>query len=152
MTHLTPIGIVHSTRSVVEDDLWDQERARIELDPSFEPEALLGLADFSHVMVVFHMDQIDPAKIERGARHPRGNEAWPRVGIFAQRAKNRPNQLGVTVCQIERVDGRTLHVRGLDAIDGTKVLDLKPWVTSMGPRGEVREPAWMGELMARYWA
>ena len=71
--------------------------------------------------------------------------------MFAQRNKARPNRIGVTTCQLLGVDGRTLHVRGLDAIDGSPVLDIKPHVTGFGPRGNVREPAWIKELMQDYW-
>jgi tRNA (Thr-GGU) A37 N-methylase len=74
------------------------------------------------------------------------------VGIFAQRAKNRPNQIGLTVCRVLEVGGRVLRVAGLDAVDGTPVLDVKPWVRELGPRGEVHQPAWMTALMERYWA
>jgi tRNA-Thr(GGU) m(6)t(6)A37 methyltransferase TsaA len=149
---LTPIGVVHSTRSAVVDDDWDREAAYIELDPSvLGPEALLGLDGYSHVEVLFHMNHVDAAKIERGARHPRNNLDWPRVGILAQRAKNRPNQLGLTVCRVLRVDGTRLYVEGLDAVDGTPVLDVKPVVREFMPRGAVVQPAWMTELMRGYW-
>jgi len=73
------------------------------------------------------------------------------VGIFAQRGKNRPNRLGVSVCEITGVAGRNLHVRGLDAIDGTPVLDIKPVLSGFLPRGELREPAWAREIMKDYW-
>jgi tRNA (adenine37-N6)-methyltransferase len=73
------------------------------------------------------------------------------VGILAQRAKARPNRIGVTICELVRVDALQLRVRGLDAIDGTPVLDVKPYVTASGPRGEVREPTWVTELMRDYW-
>jgi tRNA-Thr(GGU) m(6)t(6)A37 methyltransferase TsaA len=151
--HLTPIGTVHSTRSAPDDDDWDAESASIELDPAlFTPEALAGLETFSHVEVVYVFDRVEPEKIERGARHPRNNLAWPKVGIFAQRGKNRPNRLGTTICRIDRVEGVRVHVTGLDAIDGTPVLDLKPWVREFGPRGDVRQPAWIDELMVDYWS
>jgi len=90
-------------------------------------------------------------KIETGARHPRGNTAWPKVGIFAQRGKDRPNRIGVTVCRILSVDGLSLRVRGLDAIDGTPVLDIKPVMRGFLSRGEIREPDWARDLMADYW-
>ena len=93
----------------------------------------------------------DPGKINTGARHPRGNTAWPKVGIFAQRGKDRPNRIGVTVCKILSVDGLSLRVRGLDAIDGTPVLDIKPVMKGFLPRGEIREPDWARKLMADYW-
>ena len=76
---------------------------------------------------------------------------WPLVGIFAQRAKNRPNRLGVTVCKLAAVDDLNVRVSGLDAIDGTPVLDIKPWMTGFAPRGDVREPEWAEELMSGYW-
>ena len=89
--------------------------------------------------------------MEHGARHPRGNPDWPRVGIFAQRGKDRPNRLGVSRCELLAVDGTAVRVRGLDAVDGTPVLDLKPWMAEFGPRGDMRQPAWASELMRGYW-
>ena len=86
-----------------------------------------------------------------GARHPRGNLDLPRVGIFAQRGKDRPNRLGLCVCPLLKVEGTTLTVRGLDAIDGTPVVDIKPWMKGFAPRGEVREPEWAAEIMRDYW-
>ena len=148
---LVPIGTVRSTRSDVVDDDWDREEVSIELDDRFSGDALAGLDSFSHVEVLFHMHRVEPTKIESGARHPRNNPDWPLVGIFAQRGKNRPNQIGTTVCRVLRVDGRRLFVEGLDAVDGTPVLDIKPWVRELGPRGETRQPAWMDELMREYW-
>jgi tRNA-Thr(GGU) m(6)t(6)A37 methyltransferase TsaA len=149
---LIPVGVVRSTRSKPEDDHWDAERARVELDAAqFSPEALAGLVEFSHVEMVFFMDQVNPGTVERGARHPRNNPSWPKVGIFAQRGKNRPNQIGVTICRIVSVEGLSVHVEGLDAIDGSPVLDLKPWVAEFGPRGTVRQPPWISELMRGYW-
>ncbi len=149
---LEPIGVVRSSRSAVVDDDWDAVASRIELDPDrFTPDALAGLDSFSHVEVLFHMDQVDPARIVTGARHPRNQTHWPAVGIFAQRGKNRPNQLGLTICRVVRVAGLTLELTGLDAVDGTPVLDLKPWVAEFGPRGPTRQPAWMHELMRGYW-
>ncbi|MCC6522734.1 MAG: SAM-dependent methyltransferase [Polyangiaceae bacterium] len=149
---LEPIGAVRSSRSAPIDDNWDAESARIELDPArCGPDALLGLDQFSHVEVLFVMDRVPESAIERGARHPRDNPAWPRLGIFAQRGKNRPNRIGATVCRVVAVRGLTLEVAGLDAVDGSPVLDLKPWMAAFGPRGEVVEPAWVAELMRAYW-
>jgi tRNA (Thr-GGU) A37 N-methylase len=86
-----------------------------------------------------------------GARHPRNNTAWPRVGIFAQRGKNRPNRIGSTICRVLRIDGRELYVAELDAIDKTPVLDIKPVMAEFLPREPVRQPRWSQELMSRYW-
>ena len=73
------------------------------------------------------------------------------MGIFAQRGKNRPNRIGTTVCRVDRIAGLRIDVTGLDAVDGTPILDVKPWVREFGPRGDVRQPAWMTELMRAYW-
>jgi tRNA-Thr(GGU) m(6)t(6)A37 methyltransferase TsaA len=154
MAEVTPIGRVASPVKEAVDDVWGGVVSRIELDPSrFPSDSLAGLDEYSHVEIVFLFDRVDEAKVTTGARHPRGREDWPRVGIFAQRAKNRPNRLGVTVCRLMSVKGLTIEVEGegLDAIDGTPVLDIKPWMKEFGPRGEVRQPAWASELMSGYW-
>lgn len=149
---VTPIGLVNSARTEPLDDDWDAVAAKISLDPQqFTAEAVLGLQDFSHIEVVYLFDRVAPDSVQTGARHPRGNRAWPRVGIFAQRAKGRPNRLGVSVCELLAVDELTLIVRGLDAIDDTPVLDVKPYMAEFAPRGPVRQPAWSHELMAGYW-
>ncbi len=149
---LTPIGIVRSARNEPIDDGWDSIETRIELDPAqFKPDATAGLGDFSHVEVIYHFDRVGPAEINTGARHPRGRADWPLVGILAQRGKGRPNRIGVTVCKLLSIEGLTVRVRGLDAIDGTPVVDIKPVMKGFLPRGEIVEPEWAKELMKGYW-
>ena len=152
MIQIAPIGYVRGGRDQPIDDDWGASRARIELDAKrFGSEALAGLAGFSHLEVIFVFDRVSEAEIEYGARHPRGRQDWPLVGIFAQRGKNRPNRLGLCTCRIVAVDGLAVEVEGLDAIDGTPVVDLKPAMRAFLPRGEVTEPAWAAELMKDYW-
>ncbi len=147
-----PVGVVVGGRNEAIDDRWGPVTATIELDGDLlRPDATAGLADFSHIEVVFVFDRVADAEITRGARRPRGRSDWPEVGILAQRAKGRPNRIGVTVCELVSVDGLRLQVRGLDAVDGTPVLDVKPYMSDFGPRGAVRQPAWAGELMRDYW-
>ena len=149
---IAPVGHVRGGRDQAVDDDWGKSRARIELDPArFGPQALAGLADFSHVEVIFLFDRVPDDEIEFGARRPRGRPDWPLVGIFAQRGKNRPNRLGLCVARIVAVDGLSLEVEGLDAIDGTPVIDIKPVMKGFAPRGEIREPAWAAEIMKDYW-
>ena len=149
---MRPIGRVVDGRSEAVDDRWDAVAAVIALDPAEVDEgATDGLADFSHVEVVFCFDRVDEDAVCRGARHPRGRADWPSVGILAQRAKDRPNRIGVTVCRLVGVGPRTIEVTGLDAVDGTPVLDVKPYMAEFGPRGEVHQPMWSTELMAEYW-
>ncbi len=147
---LEAIGTVTSTRHEAFDDGWDAETAAITLDARFDARAVAGLDAFSHVEVIYVFDRVDPATVCTTSRHPRGNPDWPDVGIFAQRAKDRPNRLGLSTCELLAVEGTTLHVRGLDAVDGTPVLDVKPHMQEFGPRSAVRQPTWSRELMARY--
>jgi tRNA (adenine37-N6)-methyltransferase len=148
---LRPVGQVRGGRAEPTDDGWDTVTATIALAPEFGPEALAGLDGFSHVEVVFLFDRVAESAVVAGARHPRGRTDWPKVGIFAQRGKDRPNRLGVTVCRLLAIEGTTLRVAGLDAIDGTPVLDVKPCMRGFLPRGDVREPDWARELMTGYW-
>ena len=130
MIELKPIGVVRGGRPEPIDDDWGRVEADIVLDASaFSADATAGLTDFSHLTVVYQFHLVADGEIERGARHPRGRTDWPKVGIFAQRGKGRPNRIGVTTCEIIAVDGLVVHVRGLDAIDGTPVLDIKPHMT-----------------------
>lgn len=148
---LRPVAVVRGGRVRTEDDAWGCVEAEIVLAAELPDEALQGLDAFSHAIVVFQFDRLDPAKVTTSARHPRGNTRWPKVGIFAQRGSPRPNRLGVTTVEVLSVDARVLRVRGLDAIDGTPVLDIKPVMQGFEPRGAIREPAWAGEIMADYW-
>jgi hypothetical protein len=91
------VGFVEAIRPHAEDDFWGGEEATIALTEEFNADALQGLADFSHVEVLFVFHEVEPSKIVVGARHPRNNRAWPAVGIFAQRGKNRPNRIGSTI-------------------------------------------------------
>ena len=101
--------------------------------------------------MIFLFHQVGPEEIETGARRPRGRSDWPRVGIFAQRGKGRPNRLGSSIVRLASVEGASVSVEGLDAIDGTPVLDIKPVMKGFLPRGEIREPAWATEIMKDYW-
>jgi len=148
---VTPIAIVRSPREDLSDDGWGDVRATIELEPGQDPAALEGLEAFSHAEILFLFDRVSETAVVRGARHPRDNPAWPVVGIFAQRAKDRPNRLGSTIVRIAGRSGRTLEVVGLDAVDGTPVLDIKPVMREFLPRTEVRQPEWASELMRDYW-
>ena len=153
MTDITMdvVARVHGGRVENVDDDWGGVEADIVLAQGLPEVAFAGLDAFSHAVVVFHFDMIDPERIVVGARRPRGRADWPEVGIFAQRGSPRPNRIGVTTVEIVAVEGRRLKVRGLDAIDGTPVLDIKPVMRGFEPRGAIREPAWAEEIMKDYW-
>ena len=151
MISLNPIGTVVGGRSDAIDDDWGAVEAVIRLDGErFAADVVAGLDEFSHLCVVFVFHLVDEDDIVTGARHPRGNPDWPSVGMFAQRAKMRPNRIGVSYCRLVRVDGLDLHVRGLDAIDGTPVVDIKPYMKEFEPTG-THQPAWATELMTGYY-
>jgi tRNA-Thr(GGU) m(6)t(6)A37 methyltransferase TsaA len=149
---MQPVGVVRGGRGEAVDDDWGASEATIVLDAArFTSDVVAGLDAFSHLEVVYLFHLVAPDDVNLGARHPRGRTDWPEVGIFAQRAKARPNRIGVTTCELLGVDRLDLRVRGLDAIDGTPVLDVKPYMVEFAPRGDVREPEWARELMAHYW-
>ena len=135
------IGVVKSEIKIPADDCWANLVSEIILDSTqFTPESTRGLSDFSHLEVIFVFDRVAPEKVFTSSRHPRDRADYPLVGIFAQRAKDRPNRIGITTCKIEHIDGLHIFVRELDAIDGTPVLDIKPHIAEFGPREPVRQP------------
>jgi tRNA-Thr(GGU) m(6)t(6)A37 methyltransferase TsaA len=144
------IATVVSNRSEVFDDDWDAVTSSIHLLAPFDEQSVQGLDAFSHLEVIYLLDRVDPDAAHVHTRRPRGNPEWPEVGILAQRAKDRVNRLGLSTCELLRIEGRVLHVRGLDAVDGSPVLDVKPYLAEFGPRSPVRQPAWSRELMAGY--
>jgi tRNA (adenine37-N6)-methyltransferase len=99
------------------------------------------------VLYVFH--QATERDDYREPRPPRGRADLPAVGVFADRGPRRPNRIGATICEIISAEGRQLHVRRLDAINGTPILDLKPVMLQFLPTN-VRQPAWAGKLMHDY--
>lgn len=150
---IVPVAHVVGGRVEPTDDYWGGTRSIIRIDPEqFTERSVLGLEDFSHLEVVFRFHLTDPADLHPEPRHPRGNPDWPAGGTFAHRNMRRVNWLGVSRCRLVKVDGLDLHVEALDAVDGTPVLDVKPWFTTMGPQGDVREPAWPSEMLADYYA
>jgi tRNA-Thr(GGU) m(6)t(6)A37 methyltransferase TsaA len=146
---MQPVAYVHNARKEIQDDNWGNVESTIELVPTLSEEALYGLEEFSHIHVIFYFDKVKESDIEQGARHPRGNIALPKVGIFAQRAKNRPNRIGSTVCKLHKVEGNKIYVSGLDAIDDTPVLDIKPYMEEFDVRF-CTLPEWTKEIMKNY--
>lgn len=151
---MTPIGIVRSKIGAQKEEFWGDSESILELDPAaFSTEALVGLSEFSHVEVLFHFHNFPEERIVTGRRHPRENPLWPKAGIFAQRGRARPNRMGATICRLLDVDGLRVRVSGLDAFDGSPVLDIKPVMAEFLPeKGDIRQPAWSRALMASYFA
>ncbi|MFE9726440.1 TrmO family methyltransferase [Streptomyces sp. NPDC005794] len=106
----------------------------------------------SHLEVVFRFHLTDRNDLDLGTRRPRDNPDWPEVGIFGHRNMRRLNWLGVSRCRLIRVEGLDLRVEDLDAVDGTPVLDIKPWFAEMGPLGDVRQASWVTDMLGDHYA
>ena len=144
------VAYVRNERNEVLDDNWGEVVSTIELADDVPSAALRRLDAFSHVEIVYFAHLAEDVPPGPWHRRPRGNPEWPDVGIFAQRNKDRPNRLMVSVAAVEEVGQRSLVVRGLDAINGTPVLDIKPLYSWSGPRGELRTAKWSDELGVHY--
>lgn len=147
----TPIGYVKNQRSGMQDDFWGNAVSEIIINEELPEECLDGIDTFSHLEIIFYFDKANPAETVEGASHPRGNKNWPKVGIFAQRKKDRPNHIGITMAKLISRKGRILTVQGLDADNDTPVLDIKPVAQEFLPNKKVTQPAWMSQLMKDYW-
>ena len=143
------IAKVHNTRTEPVDDNWSKVESVIELDHDLPAECFDGIEDYSHLEIIFLFHK--SAKTFVGSEHPRENKSFPKVGIFAQRKKDRPNHIGTTIVTLIRRENRKLFVKNLDAIDGTPVLDIKPVFSEYLPSEKIMQPAWTKELMKNYW-
>jgi len=130
---MEPIGWVHKN----EGTTW------IEIDRRFE-DALLGLEDFSHVWVFWWFDRNDTPGQRRILQvHPRGDADNPLTGVFATRAPVRPNLIALTCCRIISIEQNRIAIANIDALDGTPVVDLKPYLPMLDEVENVRLPAWI---------
>jgi len=147
---LHSIGTVKNIRTKVTDDFWGSVVSEITLTEDIPVEAFTNISDFSHLEIIFYFDQVPENKIVYSGR-PRGNPAYPMTGIFAQRKKDRPNRIGLCTVKLLSHAGRIITVQGLDAIDGTPVLDIKPVFKEFQPVGNIEQPDWVADLMKDYW-
>jgi tRNA-Thr(GGU) m(6)t(6)A37 methyltransferase TsaA len=137
---IRPIGFVKRTSSG--EDIKDRSLvSRIVLRKSLT-EALDGIEDFSHVSVIYWMQKMPrngkaPLKI-----HPRGESGLPLVGVLATRSPHHPNPVGLTLAEVVKRKENALFVRGLDAYDGTPVLDIKPYGCPWEVVTDFRVPQW----------
>lgn len=145
---LIEIGQVVSAVQQPTDEGWGNVSCKIELQPQWAA-GLQGLESFSHLWVVFWMHQstFDAGHLQR---RPQDRAELPLVGIFAQRAKHRPNPIGITAVKLLSIEPTALWVQGLDAIHGTPVLDIKPYFTQFDRVEHSQQPAWVNQLMQHY--
>ncbi|PFE03150.1 tRNA (N6-threonylcarbamoyladenosine(37)-N6)-methyltransferase TrmO [Bacillus cereus] len=151
MFSLQPIAFVHNERKMIMDDEWGDVQSLITLTDAYAEESIQGIESFSHIEVIFYFHKVKDEQIQYSARHPRNNKEYPKVGIFAQRGKNRPNRLGATIAKVVRREGKSIVVEGLDAIDGTPILDIKPVMREFVPNDGITQPEWATNIMKEYW-
>ena len=143
------IGTVKSPVVEALDEGWGDVESAIVLRDDLA-RGLDGIDAFSHVIVVFWMHEAGFDAARDLVRRPRGRADMPEAGIFAQRARHRPNPIGITAVRLLRREGNAIFVRGLDAIDGTPVLDVKPYVPVYDRVDGAAVPSWMDGLMRGY--
>ena len=145
-----PIGIVHRPQSVpAESGQYVDPRAdaTIEIDPQWA-DGLTGIEEYSHLVVVFALDRAPRRDPDVQRQHPEGREDLPEVGFFATRATSRPNPIALTCPRLLRREGNRLVVEGIDAWDGSPVIDIKGYT----PRDESRPAATVPAWLTRLWA
>ena len=141
--NLKAIGIVRSDfkkRTSAHLDLRKMT-AEIEIDPQLT-EALEGLEGFSHIIVLYwmHLAVFDKKQLKT---YPMGKKVAGVQGLFAVRTPNRPNPIGKTTVRLLEKHGNILKVQGLDAIDGSLVLDIKPYIPGYDSAPDATVPSWV---------
>ncbi|MEA3430487.1 MAG: tRNA (N6-threonylcarbamoyladenosine(37)-N6)-methyltransferase TrmO [Nanoarchaeota archaeon] len=140
------IGIVESEYENPKDLIFACEKglktetySKIVIEDKYK-EGLKGLEEFSHMFVMFHLDKATKMEI---VTHPGPPDIdLPRVGVFASRSQYRPNHIALRLVKIEKVENGVVFVKGLDAINGTKILDIKPYVPGFDRPGEFKVASW----------
>jgi tRNA (adenine37-N6)-methyltransferase len=149
---IAAIGFVKNNRKEISDDFWGNVISEIELTEKFSAESLKGLELFSHVEIIFVFNKVDDSEIQIGTAIPRDRaDLYPAIGVFAQRKKSRPNKIGATICELIKIENKKIFVKGLDAIDATPVIDIKPVLKEFLPTKNIIQPSWMTDLMKDYW-
>jgi len=123
---------------------WNNVISKIIIEKKFT-DALDGIDGFSHIHVLYWADRLPRGKRPLKIR-PRRRKDMPLLGVFATRSAYRPNPIGLTVVKLLRREGRALQVRGLDALDGTPVIDIKPYVSHSDVILDAKNPRWSQKL------
>jgi len=145
-----PVTYIRHPRKTPGRDFWGSDFTEIELAENIPAEVFEKIEEFFHLEIIYFFDKAKPEDVVYSER-PRGNPAYPVVGIFVYRRSDRPNPVGVTFVELVEHSGRKIIVKNLDAIDGTPILDIKPVFREFLPKGEIRQPSWVSDLMKDYW-
>lgn len=145
---MNPIGYVKNDIENRKDVSWGEDVSSIILNEEYHG-GLKGLEEFTHVTIIYYLDKAKFDREKHLQRRPQNREDMPLVGIFSQRGKDRPNQIGMTSVHVVSVSENCLTVKGLDAIDGTPVLDIKPYYPVYDEKN-AKVPEWVERLMEHY--
>ena len=121
---IQPIGYVKNSLGRRPYNKWRDTESELIISEEYQ-EALYRLDEFSHIAVIFYLHEMD--RKFRTKIHPTGNLEYPLMGAFATRTPNRPSRIALTTCKMLSVEGNVLRVKGLDAYDGSPILDIKPY-------------------------
>ena len=146
---LKPVAWVKNSRITTLDDDWGTIISDIILADDIPDSAFQHILDFSLLEIIYYFDKVKDDK-KLYVRRPRGNPEYPEMGIFAQRNKDRPNQIGLSTVELIWHRERSIGVRMLDAINGTPILDIKPVYREFRPAVDIRQPDWVADLMRKY--
>jgi len=136
-----PIGVVRNSVREPRMDGWEQVRSDLIVRDDLL-DALDGIETYSHIIVLFHIDRVPEGERTTGRIHPRGDPRLPEQGVLATRSQRRPNPIGLAVVPLLRRRKNILRVRGLDAINSTPVLDIKPYVPRYDSVPDAKVPDW----------
>lgn len=142
---IRPIGIVKNNVTEPQDAEWGKVVSEIVINKEYQ-QALYQIEGFSHIIVLYWMSRISTAKRSVLKVHPRGRKDLPLVGVFATRSQMRPNPIGLTTVKVLECHGNVIKVTGLDAINGTPVLDIKPYIPEHDSPARVKIPPWVKKL------
>jgi len=140
--NLTPIGFVKNNITEPKREDWETVTSEIIINEDLK-EALSRIDEFSHIIVIYWMHKLPPSQSSVIKVHPKGNQNLPLVGVFASRSPARPNPIGITTVKLMERRDNVLKVTGLDAIDGTPVLDIKPYIPDHDSTSEIKTPGWL---------
>ncbi len=139
---LKAIGVVRNGIRQPPKQGWENVVSDIVVNSSLT-EALDNLDEFSHIIILYWMHQARTASQLPMKIHPRGNQELPLVGLFATRSPNRPNPVGKATVRLLKHQGNILKVKGLDAVDGTPVIDIKPYIPGYDSATDATVPSWI---------
>jgi len=140
--NLTPIGFVRNSIKEPGIEDWRTVTSEVIIEENLK-EALSRIDEFSHIIVIYWMHKLPPSQRAIIKVHPKANQNLPLVGVFASRSPARPNPIGVTTVKLLERRDNVLKVTGLDAIDGTPVLDIKPYIPGDDSSTEAKTPGWL---------